>query len=195
MPPFQDVISVPFPCMSLHEIFRTGCGMLLAHSIRGRRRYVCAALRGNHRACRHLEALLLKFPGMTAVKVNPVTGSVTVNYTARETEMNALFDALSPGTAPARPDKGAPRCLSAGPREHHGAAGTAAAEHSGNSFKFAAGLALMLAGAAKILLEHDHTSGTQLLSGLWKILLNHDEPVDPGLLKDLELLQQCFGTP
>lgn len=70
-------------------------GMVIAHRIKGRRRYICKALKGNAEACLELEKILKQFPGMTYVRVTPAIGSVTVVYTQTEKNINALFDALS----------------------------------------------------------------------------------------------------
>lgn len=195
MPPLSDVFCVPLPGTSLAELLRAGSGMLLAHCIRGRRRYVCPALRGRSRACEKLESMLQKFPGMTSARVSPVTGSVTVCYTLREAEMDALFDALSPGSTPGRLRE--PRTAETGRRGRTAAssrAGSARTGQAGTSrFKFAAGLALLLAGAAKILLEQNHEDRSQLLLGLGKLLLGDEHSVDPRLLRDLEVLQEFIG--
>ncbi len=70
-------------------------GMVIAHRIKGRRRYICKAIKGNAEACQELEKILARFPGMTYVRVSPILGSVTVSYTQTERHINALFDALS----------------------------------------------------------------------------------------------------
>ena len=70
-------------------------GMVIAHRIKGRRRYVCKALKGNVEACLELEKILSRFPGITSVRVVAILGSVTVTYTQSERNINALFDALS----------------------------------------------------------------------------------------------------
>ena len=70
-------------------------GMVIAHRIKGRRRYLCKALKGNALACAELEKILKRFPGIKYVRVNAILGSVTVSYTQSERNINALFDALS----------------------------------------------------------------------------------------------------
>ena len=39
-------------------------GMVIAHRIKGRRRYLCKALKGNALACAELEKILKRFPGI-----------------------------------------------------------------------------------------------------------------------------------
>lgn len=81
--------------IKLRELLFSNDGMVIAHRIKGRRRYVCNALKRNEEACRELEQILADFPGITSAKVNPITGSVTITYTQTEKAINALFDALS----------------------------------------------------------------------------------------------------
>ncbi len=69
--------------------------MVIAHRTRGRRRYICLALKDNADACAELERILRTFPGMLSVRVSPILGSVTVTYNQSERNINALFDALS----------------------------------------------------------------------------------------------------
>ncbi|MCR5537133.1 MAG: hypothetical protein K6F05_06955 [Succinivibrio sp.] len=80
---------------TLRNLLFTNNGMVIAHRIKGRRRYSCQALKGQPEVCRELEHELQDFPGMTSCKVNPITGSVTICYTCSEKAINALFDALS----------------------------------------------------------------------------------------------------
>ena len=70
-------------------------GMVIAHRIKGGRRYICKALKGNIDACTELEKILGRFPGIHYVRVSSIIGSVTVCYTQSERNINALFDALS----------------------------------------------------------------------------------------------------
>lgn len=80
---------------ALRYLLFTNDGMVIAHRIKGRRRYCCNALKGQSEVCAELEAQLQDFPGMTYARVSPVTGSVTVCYECSEKAINALFDALS----------------------------------------------------------------------------------------------------
>lgn len=70
-------------------------GMIIAHRIKGRRRYTCLALKGRDDLCAHLNDILSQFPGITDVKINKVTGSVVVCYNQKESVINDLFDLLS----------------------------------------------------------------------------------------------------
>ncbi len=80
---------------AIRETLFSNHGMIIAHRMKGRRRYTCLALKGNDQACSVLEQTLRDFPGVTSCKISPVTGSVTITYTQQEKVINALFDALS----------------------------------------------------------------------------------------------------
>ena len=69
--------------------------LIIAHRIKGRRRYTCQALKGNPALCEAVTGALRDFPLISSVNVNPVTGSLTVTYSQEESVMDALFDTLS----------------------------------------------------------------------------------------------------
>ena len=75
--------------------FSGNSGMVIAHRINGRRRYVCKVLKNQAEACKHLEVLIKSFPGIDTVKVSPLIGSVTVTYHQEEKIIDALFDSIS----------------------------------------------------------------------------------------------------
>ncbi|MCR5085238.1 MAG: hypothetical protein K6A65_07025 [Succinivibrionaceae bacterium] len=81
---------------AIHGLLAGGSdGMVIAHRLKGRRRYTCRGIKGQPEACAALEAELSRFPGMRSARVSPVTGSITVTYEQRERVIDALFDALS----------------------------------------------------------------------------------------------------
>lgn len=56
-------------------------GMVIAHRTRGRRRYICLALKDNADACAELERILRTFPGMLSVRVSPILSEFCKLYT------------------------------------------------------------------------------------------------------------------
>lgn len=74
-------------------------GMVIAHRIPGRRRYSCEAIKGRPEVCARIEELLLGLDGFDSVRVSPVTGSVTAEYSVPEETADLVFDALSHAVA------------------------------------------------------------------------------------------------
>ncbi len=70
-------------------------GLVIAHRIKGRRRYTSKTLKGKHQLCAVIEKALRRFPCFTSIAVNPVTGSITVTYTAAEQVIDTIFDTVS----------------------------------------------------------------------------------------------------
>lgn len=70
-------------------------GMLIAHRIKGRRRYTCKAIKGQNDLCKTIYQALISFPQIKSATVNPVTGSITVSYDQDEAVIDSIFDTLS----------------------------------------------------------------------------------------------------
>lgn len=177
---------------AIHETLFANHGMVIAHRIRGRRRYICLALKGHADACAQLEEMLRKFPGMLSAKVSPVTGSVTVSYNQKEAHISALFDALSheiAGKHAVQEETIIPTgVLTAGDNLYDTFAG--AARRISKFFNHAepafftrvAGLGLLIFGIDRILMGGERPAGPQLL--LWGLALlmrkSHPDPKLPG---------------
>ncbi|MGN0908471.1 MAG: HMA2 domain-containing protein [Succinivibrio sp.] len=173
---------------ALREKFFSNEGMVIAHRIKGRRRYICQALRGNAKACSDLEKLLGTVPGITFARVSPILGSVTVSYTQTERNINALFDALSheiAGTHAIQEETIIPTgALSAGDCLSDAARGIASRigkfiNHTEPAFLTRiAGLALLVYGVNRIVFNGDRPAGPQIL--LWGLALlarpSHPDP-------------------
>lgn len=168
-------------------------GMVIAHRIKGRRRYICKALRGNTSACRDLEKLLKALPGFTFVRVNPILGSVTVSYTQNEKDINALFDALSheiAGTHAIQEQTIIPtgalnvsNCLSDTARGITRKVGRFINHTEPAFFVRIAGLALLFYGIRRVVFYGDRPAGPQIL--LWGLaLLARPSHPDPKPLED-----------
>ncbi len=163
-------------------------GMVVAHRIKGRRRYTCKALKGNDRACADLQKLLGTVPGITSVRVSPILGSVTVTYTQSERNINALFDALSHKIAGTHaiqeetiiptPALNVSNCLSDTARGIGRRIGRFINHTEPSFFMRIAGLALLVYGFNRIVLNGDRPAGPQIM--LWGLALlarpSHPDP-------------------
>lgn len=73
-----------------------GNGLVIAHSIKGRRRYTSRALRNlGEEGCRSIEDAIAQVDYITSCKVNPRTGSMTATYNCSEAEARDFFEGLS----------------------------------------------------------------------------------------------------
>ncbi|MDD7022978.1 MAG: hypothetical protein PUI29_10490 [Aeromonadales bacterium] len=163
-------------------------GMVIAHRIKGRRRYTCKALKGNAQACFDLEKLLKTVPGITMARVSPILGSVTVCYTQTEKNINALFDALSheiAGTHAIQEETIIPTgalsvgdCLSDAARGIGRRVGKFINHTEPAFFMRIAGVALLVYGFNRIVLNGDRPAGPQIM--LWGLALlarpSHPDP-------------------
>ena len=142
-------------------------GMVIAHRIKGRRRYICKALKGNTDACLELEKILGRFPGIHYVRVSPITGSVTVCYTQSERNINALFDALTVGDN-----------LNDSARRVVGRIKSFFNHTEPVFFTRVAAIALLVYGFNRIVINGDRPAGPQIM--LWGLALllrqSHPEP-------------------
>ena len=163
-------------------------GMIIAHRMPGRRRYTCQALKGRPDLCEHLQPLLEQFPGITEVRLSPVTGSVTVSYNQREEVIDSLFDLLShniAGKHAQQEETLLPSSLiTVSDNLNDAARGTA--EQIGKFFSHAeplllsrvAGVGLVALGLTRMIVSGDRPAGPQLL--LWGLgLLLRQSHKDP----------------
>ena len=73
-----------------------GNGLIIAHSIVGRRRYTSKALKNlGAEGCKSIEEAISAVEYITSCKVNPITGSLTATYTCSESEARDFFESLS----------------------------------------------------------------------------------------------------
>ena len=71
-------------------------GLVIAHSIPGRRRYSCKMLKNlDPESCAAIEQAVNSVDLITSCKVNPITGSLIVTYTMDERSANIFFEQLS----------------------------------------------------------------------------------------------------
>lgn len=71
-------------------------GLVIAHSIVGRRRYTTEVLKGQSaETCALIEKAICKVEYVTSCKVNPITGSLVVTYTCDESTASAFFEGVS----------------------------------------------------------------------------------------------------
>ncbi|MBP2630623.1 MAG: hypothetical protein H6Q70_1251 [Firmicutes bacterium] len=88
---------------STHKVFRpintssirdNAIALSLIHALPGRRRYTSTILIGNLKLTEELNFKLKTLPSITSVTINPHTGSMLINYTCSETQMDGLIDYL-----------------------------------------------------------------------------------------------------
>lgn len=171
-------------------------GMVVVHRIPGRRRYICKALQGVQSTCEDLEALLRRFPGISYARVNPLLGSVTVEYTLRERAINELFDALSHQIAgqhalqestilPAGVLAAGDNVFDTFRRLKMGV--TRFFNHAEPAFLTRlAGIALLMYGFNRVFLSGERPSGPQILLWGLALLLRPSHPDPKGLEEDLQ---------
>lgn len=71
-------------------------GLIIAHSVPGRRRYTSRALKGQSaEVCETIEQAVVAVDYICSCKVNPITGSLTVTYTCSEDDARDFFEGLS----------------------------------------------------------------------------------------------------
>lgn len=70
-------------------------GLIIAHRIKGRRRYLSKALKNHPETCQIVQEALSQIEEVTYCKINPVTGSLTVAYTLPENKMDLILDSFS----------------------------------------------------------------------------------------------------
>lgn len=170
---FNEVFSKGFAAGSaLREFFSIQPGMVIAHRVPGRRRYVCEAIKGHADVCTELIKMLQSYQGITSAEASDLTGSVTVCYTCKEKEIDQLFDALShliAGRHAIHEKSVIPSAvLSLGDNLNNGARlAKAQAAHFLNReeplfFSRLVGIALLAAGLYRIVGRGDRPAGPQL---------------------------------
>lgn len=154
-------------------------GMVIAHRIPGRRRYSCEAIKGRPEVCARIEELLLGLDGFDSVRVSPVTGSVTAEYSVPEETADLVFDALSHAVAgkhALQEQTVIPTgIVTAGDNIYDIFRGLKKGiltflDHTGPAFfTRIAGFALLAYGINRVVFQGDRPSGTQIL--FWGLAL------------------------
>ncbi|MBP2633438.1 MAG: hypothetical protein H6Q70_4066 [Firmicutes bacterium] len=80
--------------INMHTPPQKTTALILIHTLPGRRRYQSTRLIGNLKLATELKCKIQALPSITSVEINPYTGSMLLNYSCNDAQIDGLVDYL-----------------------------------------------------------------------------------------------------